>query len=381
MHLKTANILIFLLFFMTPVPSISQGFNLLKNPDFEEYKGRGTSYLNNIAKATHWEGINTADYFNEDEEVRKSYAFRQQHIRTYKAMSGKAYAGLRIQKKYREYIQGELEKPLEKGVHYKIAFYISLARHCLYQLNYFSFCLVTTPLNINTVESIDNPVNIPIDTGKIKKEDWYLIEYTYKAKGGERYIVFGNFDKKPKKSLLKISDASIDNKKMYKLMKKSREAYYYLDKIFIRERKSETIDIPVKKANMELVDQHPKEIISQEEIDQGESVVLKNIFFDFDESTLLPESYVELNKLYDLLLLNPQYSVSITGYTDSQGDDGYNLGLSRDRAKAVAEYLIRKGISSQRVKYKGMGSQGPIADNTTEEGRSKNRRVEFTIIK
>ena len=72
--------------------------------------------------------------------------------------------------------------------------------------------------------------------------------------------------------------------------------------------------------------------------------------------------------------------IEIGGHTDSKGSDSYNLRLSENRAKAVYDYLILKGISEKRLQYKGYGKNKPIDTNDTEEGRANNRRVEFQIL-
>ncbi len=69
------------------------------------------------------------------------------------------------------------------------------------------------------------------------------------------------------------------------------------------------------------------------------------------------------------------------GYTDSIGNDDYNLDLSQRRVKSVINYLVSKGIDSSRMIGKGMGEANPVADNSTKEGRAQNRRIEFKVIK
>ncbi len=112
----------------------------------------------------------------------------------------------------------------------------------------------------------------------------------------------------------------------------------------------------------------------------GESVVLKNIFFEFDKYNLKKESRVELNKLFNLLKENKTLKIEIGGHTDNKGSEEYNKTLSQDRAKAVYDYLTSKGISSERLSYKGYGESKPIDTNKTEEGRANNRRTEFKVI-
>ncbi|HWB28155.1 MAG TPA: OmpA family protein [Chitinophagaceae bacterium] len=109
------------------------------------------------------------------------------------------------------------------------------------------------------------------------------------------------------------------------------------------------------------------------------TVALKNIQFDLNSYQLKPVSLTELDKLLELMTDNPTVHVQISGYTDNIGNDADNLTLSTNRAKAVAEYLMSKGIGADRLTWKGYGAAKPIADNSTEEGRAKNRRTAFTI--
>jgi outer membrane protein OmpA-like peptidoglycan-associated protein len=115
-------------------------------------------------------------------------------------------------------------------------------------------------------------------------------------------------------------------------------------------------------------------------IKSGEKIVLNNVFFEFDRADLKPESEVELNKTYEFLVNNPSVHIRIAGHTDNIGPDEYNMELSERRAEAVVNYLIEKGISTDRLEYKGFGSSQPVADNATEDGRAKNRRTELEII-
>ena len=115
-------------------------------------------------------------------------------------------------------------------------------------------------------------------------------------------------------------------------------------------------------------------------IEMGESMVLRNIFFDTDKAVLKKESEVELNNLYELMRNNPKMRVEISGHTDNQGSREHNLKLSSSRAKAVYDYLVAKGIKVDRMRYKGYGFDKPIATNDTPEGRAMNRRTEFKIV-
>lgn len=110
------------------------------------------------------------------------------------------------------------------------------------------------------------------------------------------------------------------------------------------------------------------------------TVVLKNIFFDVNSFAVKPESTVELDQLVLLLKENPSLRIQISGHTDNVGKPASNLALSKERAKAVIQYLVTKGIDPKRLSSQGFGETQPVADNDTEEGRAKNRRTEMKVL-
>ncbi|MFZ5971334.1 MAG: OmpA family protein [Bacteroidota bacterium] len=116
-------------------------------------------------------------------------------------------------------------------------------------------------------------------------------------------------------------------------------------------------------------------------IEVGLTVRLKNIYFDFDRTTLKSESFVELDKVVDFLKANPNVEIEISGHTDSKGSDEYNANLSQGRSQAVVDYIVSQGIDVGRLTAHGYGESKPIDSNDTEEGRANNRRVEFTVMK
>jgi hypothetical protein len=112
----------------------------------------------------------------------------------------------------------------------------------------------------------------------------------------------------------------------------------------------------------------------------GAKMLLANVFYEVDSWELKKESMQELNNLADLIFNDKDIVVEIGGYTDATGTDEYNLSLSEKRALSVVNYLISKGISSDRLKYKGYGNAFPVGDNVTSEGRKLNRRTEAKVI-
>ncbi len=115
-------------------------------------------------------------------------------------------------------------------------------------------------------------------------------------------------------------------------------------------------------------------------ISVGEKISLRNIFYETNSYTLQNESKYEIMKLRDFMKNNPAVRIEISGHTDNVGNDVTNQTLSTNRAKSVYDQLIKMGITSSRLVYKGYGKTQPIDVNTTEQGRAKNRRTEIKII-
>ncbi|MCS7027700.1 MAG: OmpA family protein [Bacteroidia bacterium] len=138
---------------------------------------------------------------------------------------------------------------------------------------------------------------------------------------------------------------------------------------------SEYVTIPAEHVFKEFVRD-----IKLERAVRGTKMIMNNIFFESGKATLnIQSSKVELDKLVKLLKENPHIKVIITGHTDNVGQPEKNKILSEQRANSVKEYLIKQGISESVITTKGMGDAHPIADNLTEEGRRKNRRIEIEI--
>jgi outer membrane protein OmpA-like peptidoglycan-associated protein len=113
----------------------------------------------------------------------------------------------------------------------------------------------------------------------------------------------------------------------------------------------------------------------------GGIYILRNLYFDFNNSSLKKESFPELNKLVKLMKQNPDVKIEIAGHTDSRGPSWYNKKLSQSRCESVMNYLIKNGVDKERVKANGYGEEKPLASNDDEQdGRELNRRTEFVIL-
>jgi outer membrane protein OmpA-like peptidoglycan-associated protein len=127
-------------------------------------------------------------------------------------------------------------------------------------------------------------------------------------------------------------------------------------------------------------------ILVLNKLEKNKVFVLNNIYFELDKSDIRPDAAKELDKLVELLNDNPEIKIEMSSHTDSIASNSYNLQLSQRRAESTVNYLIRKGIASERLVAKGYGEEKPIARNTNPdgtdnpEGRQRNRRTEFKIL-
>jgi outer membrane protein OmpA-like peptidoglycan-associated protein len=186
-----------------------------------------------------------------------------------------------------------------------------------------------------------------------KKGRWMKFSAVYTAKGDETAMIIGYFNHS-------------------KIKRFRGYAHYYVDDVSVIAIEPQDKDKPDFKN--EIVEKNTPVLPGLDEI-----ITLKNIFFESNQSELLPASFNELNQLVGYLNLLPQANIEINGHTDFTGDEVENSVLSELRAKAVADYLIAHAIVPERIIFKGYGSSKPIATNATIEGKQLNRRVDFIL--
>jgi outer membrane protein OmpA-like peptidoglycan-associated protein len=120
--------------------------------------------------------------------------------------------------------------------------------------------------------------------------------------------------------------------------------------------------------------------VTIQRVEEGIAVSFDSgILFDFDSSTLRPASHENLRKLTTIINRDSDTILMIVGHTDSRGDEGYNMSLSERRARAASSFMMSQGLSASRIQIIGRGELEPIADNNTDAGRQKNRRIEVAI--
>lgn len=139
--------------------------------------------------------------------------------------------------------------------------------------------------------------------------------------------------------------------------------YFYFDSLMLIPKDSSTLRCEI-----------PMQILKNEA-----KIQIKNIVFGYNSADLTEESFLELDKVVELLQQNPNLSIELSAHTDDRGQDAYNDRLSLLRANAAMEYILRKGISRDRITAVGYGEKMPLVPNDSEENRAKNRRVEFKV--
>ena len=230
----------------------------------------------------------------------------------------------------------------------------------------FIFLFVINSLII-TAKSQSTPTpNLPKDA----KVEGSIVSMNDKAPLNNELIVFKS--KKNTNEYQAISDAS--GKFSTRLPAGDKYDIYVMG--FQDSSSYNVLDIPALPANSF----YKKPFTVNLEFEPAKTFVLDNVEFDFGKAILRPESYNALDNLVEYLNRKSTERIEIGGYTDNIGSDEKNIILSLDRAKAIVAYLVSKGISNDRLVAKGYGAEDPIEDNSTEEGRQKNRRTEVKIL-
>lgn len=304
------------------------------------------------------------------------------------ANTGKCYAGIFAVSHgyYREYIQTTLVSALEPNKEYELNMYVSLSDYSPLAIDKLGVCFLTGSVKQEHSDVIRNlqPLYIPLeDEVGMETNEWHKITIHYKAKGGENTLLIGGF---AIKRLWKTGNTVPPEISSPIWKKHERDAYYYIDDISMREFKPEVIDTTEAPENPYFAlmkeDSVATEIVAPDTISKFSSetvLIFKNVLFKTGEAILANTTNSELNIVAGYMKVDPKLKIEIYGHTDNAGDEARNKELSYNRAKAVAGYLIAKGVNAANITYNGFGSTKPIDTNDTEEGRKHNRRVEFMI--
>lgn len=373
---------VFILWLLTGISATAgaQPDNWVENGSFESYMSlpRRVEALGVLTDVEVWYQPTggSADYYHS--EGGRECAVPINKLGVQGAFDGQAYCGIYCSKdEYREYLQSQLIQPLIRGRRYRLSFRVSLSENSPVAVStlgaLFSHDRVVDtsrgilmqqthtvlPGGITQTRSsyfkpqVQHPANKPLDN----TIEWQLVADTFTAQGGERFVTIGNFQ-----PALLSGITQPEN-----ITGMLPGAYYYIDSVTLHCLDCHELTPP------------PQPPIDTTHYAVGVEVVLEEVYFDFDKSVILQQSYHTLSQLVRLLEQYPTMHIEVQGHTDNKGSASYNRCLSERRAQAIVEYLIAKGISAKRLRYIGMGDSKPVADNGNEAGRARNRRVAFTV--
>jgi len=361
-----------LFLFLLPVYLSAQSGNLLLNPGFEETDSSGT--------VKDWFLPMSSNYHHD-----KDGRYGAPH-------SGEYKAGICISNyRFSEAMQTLLRDTLRKGETYLIRFYARAQPRTEDCYHYFAADEIQVFFSEEPVPPL--PVKpYRVSESRLVRFDltaqdssqrmrWQRFEGRYTAHGGERLMAVGYFMRKDSSNPLTMKAIAIKKKKKNK-KKRKREmeqpigAYYTgADEAFRIRYYFDDFELATKDPAA-LPERKPKT-----EPRNGSVWVFHNILFRFDRADLMPSAFPVLDSLAETLKQYPELQIEIRAHTDSIGSERYNLRLSEKRAETVRNYLIAKGIESTRLSAAGRGENEATADNGTEEGRARNRRVEFIFRK
>lgn len=344
---------------------------IVQNGDIEDIRNENKwFFLNNVR---HWykPTLSSSDY--------QSDMFNWYNKKYCKPQSGRAYIGLVIASKdnYAEYATNNLKSTLIKDSLYCLSMYVTLSSSSSVALKNLDIYFSRKRIKCFTKKSLANKYSPSIESigdSYVSNIDfWQKRSSAYRANGTEKFMTIGLFTD------------SIDS---FQLKTKSNgslifHVYMLFDDIsLVPISDSSQCDCNKKRTDFNYLNirKEADTIYQAPELKVGQIIKLNDLHFANSSFEIDSNAYGELNKLYNLLLDDPTLMIQINGHTDSKGPDRVNNRLSTNRAKSVATFIIDKGIDSNRVNYKGFGSNYPIATNSTDVGRAENRRVEFEIV-
>jgi outer membrane protein OmpA-like peptidoglycan-associated protein len=367
-------------------PAFLAGQNLVPNPGFESYRKIPPTYCHSAKEfrdcMEDWTlpNLATSDYFNSKCRANAS-TNRNNFAGFQKPKEGEAYAGFYLYEdhsaNYREYLQVKLLAPLRAGTVYDIRFYISLSESSVYAIDRLGVLFLKKPSKQHNVFIIPKAASVETPEGVYfeDKTRWMEVHLSYTARGNERFLVVGNFRRNED---MHRKEVPVNRKKYFK----ESGTYYYVDDVCVSEQASAACPCTVSKDSIPVVTAEiPGDTAGPVIPELSKPVVFNSVFFDSDSHELKKESFPALDSLADFLQAFPEYSIEIRGHTDNSGQAEKNLRLSEERARSVGLYLVSRGVAKERVSWKGFGDTVPVADNATAEGRAKNRRVEYMLLK
>ena len=326
--------------------------NLVPNPSFEDsttqtmrWSGTQMAFNRNIRNWTSPTG-GSPDVLHEDLLGQMFPPRPLVNLAPYKPRTGsfmlgiKTYGCATMTLHCKEYIQVQLSETLIPGNRYDFEFWIRPIAPSV-RIDKLGIAVSDTLINqmMNPFQLELEPVGRDSSILMATSDQWYRASGSFIAPSHANYLIIGSF---------------LDDSELNAIQQSGGLDYgfYLIDDVGLYPNNPET---------------------------ETRIQINSDILFEFDKSTLLTKAFPKIDEVYEQLNANPSISAEIQGHTDNIGSTIYNLELSKRRANAVQNYLLKKGITPDRLSAIGFGSEQPIESNDSVEGRQKNRRVEIVL--
>lgn len=385
MHLRI-SILLSVLFCFISILSAQQTVIELNNPSFEDFPRHSLEPRGWVDCG--FEGESAPD-------VHPVYPKGAWQVKK-PANHGRTYLGMVVRDNDTwESISQRLSKPLIRGNCYYFSIdlsysnvYISQSQRTKQMANY------TTPVVFRIWAGSDycHKRELLAESDPVEHQEWRTYQFKLHPRQNHNYIAFEAFYKTPilfpyNGNILvdhasKLTQIPCDEELAFIEDLPEEEEIVtpspIKDKKEVKKKEPESMP-EVKKVNPEKPERILKDL-DRDKLVKGQTIKIENLYFEADTSNVKADSYLVLDEIHAFLEENSDVTVEIGGHTNGLPNHDYCNKLSTARARAVAKYLVEKGIEPQRIKTKGYGKRAPIASNRTKEGQRKNQRVEIKIL-
>lgn len=362
---------------IVPEPSSE---NLVINGDFEQYIYKPVFVLNDGHNTLNelipgWTSAASADYYHKNRKVLNV----PQHVADSIVTSG--HVGILTynsrNEAYSEHIQTKLRQTLVKGQRYCLTFDVMLSINAGFYTEKIEAVLSSNAIKINAQIPLvtDSTYHITYASTLDNTNTWQQVCDCFIADGTERYLTLGLFS---------LQDAGITqtSERYFSALDINTGAYYLVDNVSVKAV-SESVTCttkPVRKIKrQEQQLKLKRNIFAALLTGKAKSITFKNVQFETNRSDLKQESFPELEQLL-IFLDNSNASIEIAGFTDNVGQAEHNQTLSLARAESIKNWLVQRGVETERLLTVGFGASNFVADNNTEENRQRNRRVEIRLV-
>ncbi len=354
--------------------------NLVPNGNFDQTSKRVKKGDGEFELAEPWLSVdeeNVPDIYSKD--AKEEWAIPENKMGYQMGSSEPNYIGMRLFGKKRlprHYIQVKLDDKLVAGKDYCVSFKLALSKISRYATNNIGAYISKRKTRMREIEEYTIKPQIMHSKNKIFDDQylWSTICGVFTAEGGEYYLTIGNFADENE-----MSRDDYDNMRRVKGFNQlqTQDAYYFIDDVkLINMAQLESCSCEEEEEEgdgMQVV--YQENVSEQEGADATAKISNQKIFFDYNSTK--PASPRALITVIQEMKKNEEVSITIVGHSDSKEAEEISADLAQERAQAIADYLIEKGIAENRIKVESRGADEPADETGTKAGRAKNRRVTF----